>query len=243
MQKLNIYTIIFIMLFVFSINAVSALTFEQNSKIDLTYPCTYNGTICAPTTTCNVSVIYPNGSLMIENKQSTYTGTGIANHTITDSSINGVYKVPITCNFANGDADSGSADFEITPNGETLNLSKTIIYLGLIFILIIILTILLYSMIAVDNFGWRIGLIGLSYVVSNIFFLSCWKTSEAFLTAVPFLGTLFHVLFITSTAGYFPFFLGLIIYFLLDMFNEKSINTLIGRGYSEEEARTRVGRQ
>jgi len=239
MSRLNIYTFIFAILFIFSITGISALTFEQDSNIDLTYPCTYNGTICPASTQCNISVIYPDGSLMIENKQSTYTGTGIANHTISDSSINGDYKTPITCIFSNGDAESGSADFTITPNGETLNLSKTIIYLGLIFILIIILTILLYSAVAVDSFGWRIGIICLAYIVSNIFFLSCWKTSEAFLTAVPFLGTLFHILFVASTAGYFPFFLGIIIYFLFDMFNEKSIETLMKRGYSEEEARSR----
>jgi len=232
---------ILILFSLFSIVSISGLTFEKDITIDLTFPCTYNGTICPVATECNLSIIYPNGSLMLENKQATYTGSGIANYTLPDSSINGDYKAPLTCLFPDGNSESGNADFTITPNGEEPELAKSILYLGLILIILVLFIICIYSLLEIDNFSWKIGILAMAYILLNGFLLMCWKLAEMFLTSIPFIEPLFKVLYITSNVGYFPVFLGLVVYLLIKVTDENNINKLVGRGYDKDLA-TRIAR-
>ncbi len=221
----------------FSFTLISALTFEKDAIVDLTFPCTYNGSNCDAATTCNLSIIYPNGSLMVENQQATYTGSGIANYTIPDTSVNGDYKVPLTCTFPDGNSEEGNADFIITPNGEQPDEAKTTIYLGLILIILILIILILVGLFKVNNLGWRIGLLAFGYILMNGFLLMCWKLSEMFLTAVPFIEVVFRILYIISNVGYFPVFIGLVMYLLIKLLDEKNINKLVGRGYDKDLAR------
>jgi len=237
------YFLLFGILFLFSFIQITALTFEKDATIDLTFPCTYNGTICAITTECNISVIYPNGSLMIENQEATYSGSGISNYTLPDSSINGLYKVPITCLFPDGNSETGNADFEITPNGEEPNIAKTFIYLGLILIILFLFIICIWGLLEINNFGWKIGLIAIAYILLNGFLLMCWKSAELFLTSVPFIEPVFKVLYISTNVGYFPVFISLVMYLLIKLADEKSIKTLTGRGYDDETAKKMVYRR
>lgn len=221
----------------------SALTFEKGSAINLKFPCTFNGSVCPSATTCNLSIIYPNQSLMVENQQASYSGSGIGNYTIPNSSTNGDYKVPITCEFPSGDSKSGQADFTITPNGETPTIAKTIIYISLIIILLTIIMLILLALFNINHFGWRMGLVSFAYIVINVFLLVCWKMGAMFLTSIPFIETIFKILYIISNIGYFPMFLFVIIYSLLHMTDEKNIETLMDRGFTEDQARWRSKRK
>jgi len=71
----------------------------------------------------------------------------------------------------------------------------------------------------------------------------CWKTAEAFLTSIPFIETMFHILWIVSNACYIPMFLGIIAYMLFHMTDEKNIETLMDRGFTEDQARWRTKRK
>ncbi len=243
MRWLKNVKFLFGILFLFSIISISALTFEQDGLGYLTFPCTYNGTNCPATTGCNVSILYPNGSKMVENQEATYTGSGIANYTIPDTSINGPFKVPITCTFPNGDSESGNADFSITPNGEEPDISKTFIYLGLILIILILFLVCIWALFEIDNFAWKVGILAGGYILLNGFLLMCWKLAELFLTSVPFIEPVFKVLYIASNVGYFPVFLSLVAYLLVKLTDEKNLKTLTGRGYDEETARKIINRR
>jgi len=228
---------LFGILLLFSLIIVSALTFEQNSAITLNFPCTYNGSFAPASTLCNLSIIYPNNSLMVENELASYSGSGIASFIVPDSSVNGNYKVPISCTYPNGISEEGSSNFIITPNGESPDIAKTFVYLGLIFIILILFIICLYFLFKLDSLSWKIGLLAMSYIILNGFLLMCWKSAEMFLTSIPFIEIVFRVLYITSNVGYFPVFIGLVTYLLIKLTDEKNMNTLVGRGYDQDLAK------
>ena len=239
MKQLSLFFICAFIL-VGTLSFSSALTIKQDVDSLITFPVTFNGINAPVGTTCNYSVVYPNLSIMVENGQANYTNTGMGSFIIPDNSINGEYKVPITCTFPDGNSKAGSADFKITPNGEDPGSSQTSFYLGLIFVLLLLLIGVIFALFEIDSFAWRMGLTSFAYIIANGLLLVCWKTAEMFLTAIPFIETIFRVLYIVSTAGYFPMFLFVLVYTLLHMTDEKNIETLMNRGFTEDQARLRT---
>ncbi len=243
---INPKNLLFGIIFLFSLlslMSISALTLEQNVDSLISFPCTYNGTNCPAATECNLSVIYPNQSLMVENDNASYSGSGIAQYPIPDNSINGDYKVPLTCTFPDGVSEEGNADFSITPNGEEPNLSQTFIYLGLILIILVLFILCVWGLSEIDSIGWKVGLIAISYILLNGFLLMCWKLAELFLTSVPFIEPVFRVLYIASNVGYFVMFLALVSYLLFKLTDEKTMKTLVARGYDEDSAKRIMARR
>jgi len=239
MKKLSLFFICAFIL-VSTLSFSSALTLKQDVDSLITFPVTFDGSNAPTGTTCNYSVIYPNLTLMIENNHANYTDTGVGNFVLQDNSINGEYQVPLTCTFPDGNSESGSANFKITPNGEEPSGSQISVYLGLIIILFILLGGIIFILFEIDSFAWRMGLTSFAYIIANVFLLVCWKTAEMFLTAIPFLEIVFRVLYVVSTAGYFPMFLFVLVYSLLHMTDEKNIETLMNRGFTEDQARWRT---
>jgi len=217
-----------------------ALTLHQDLDSLITFPVTFNGSNAPIGTTCNYSVIYPNLTLMVENNEATYNNTGIGSFILLDNSVNGPYQAPLTCTFPDGSSESGSADFLITPNGEDPSGAQISIYLGLIIILFILLGGIIFILFEIDSFAWRMGLTSFAYIIANGFLLVCWKTAEMFLTAIPFIETIFRVLYVVSSAGYFPMFGFILVYSLLHMTDQKNIETLMNRGFTEDQAKWRT---
>ena len=215
----------------------SSLIIQKDIDNLIVFPVTQNG-INAPTgTTCNYSVIYPNQSLMVENEEANYTNTGVGSFILLDNSVNGNYKVPLTCTFTDGNSETGNADFTINPTGDEISGSSMSIYLGLMLILLIFLIGIIIILFKVEHFGWRMGLTSFAYIILNGFLLVCWKISEMFLISMPFLESIFRVLYVVSMVGYFPMFLFVLIYSLLHMTDQKNIETLMKRGFTEDQAR------
>ena len=149
----------------------SALTLEQDKDSLITFPVTFNGSNAPTGTTCNYSVIYPDLTLMVENNQANYTNSGIGSFIIPDNSITGEYQAPLTCTFPGGSSESGSANFQITPNGEDPSGAQIAIYLGLILILFILFSGIIFILFEIDSFAWRMGLTSFAYIIANVFLL------------------------------------------------------------------------
>ncbi len=216
--------------FVFAIDEVFTLDIKMTN---------YDLSEC-PGCSCKLSIFYPNGSALIRNAPGTVTDSYCIYQN--NASLLGSYGYDMY--FTNGiDYGQVTGDFLVTPNGEIVTIAKTIIYLGLAATLLIILIFLLFITFSTENFGWRIGLSAFSYVISNVFLLVCWKIAEMFLTSVPFIETIFRILYISSNVIYLPFFLGIVVVYLLHMTNEKNIETLMNRGFSEDQARWRAGKK
>lgn len=238
MKKISLL-FVSIFLLVFTLSVVSSLTIQNGVDSLIKFPVNYDGGNAPTGTVCNYSVIYPNQSLMVENQEANYTNTGIGSFMLTDTSINGNYKVPLTCVFLDGNFASGNADFTINPTGDITTDGSMSVYIGLMLVLLIFLIGIIFALFKTENFGWRMGLTSFAYIISNGFLLVCWKVSEMFLISMPFLEVIFKVLYMVSTIGYFPMFLVILVYFLLHMTDQKNIETLMKRGFTEDQARFR----
>jgi len=163
------------------------------------------------------------------------------NYTYCFPELNGQYNI-------NGVGDLGGENtvwaytLTLTPNGEEPRTCQNLIlYLGLILIILILFIICIYSLLEIDNFSWKIGILAIAYILLNGFLLMCWKLAEMFLTSIPFIEPVFKVLYIASNVGYFPVFIGLVIYLLIKVTDENNINKLVDRGYDKDLA-TRIAR-
>jgi hypothetical protein len=108
-----------LMLGIFLISFVSAIdyTFPYNTEYDIKRPCFNNGTFCQSSFTCNVTYLYPDGSVVLDNVQMTRTAT-YYNVTITQSLNNklGVYQGIMSC--TDGTVSGGDTfEAEVTADG------------------------------------------------------------------------------------------------------------------------------
>lgn len=104
------------LLLVIVLPSIHAEIYKQNSIIELKVPCSYNGTFCDTTALCNVTISYPNSSLLVDDGNMTNTGNGMPFYLLPDTSITGVYLYNSECCQADA-CDSYSSSFEITPSG------------------------------------------------------------------------------------------------------------------------------
>lgn len=228
------FKLILLMFFLLSVTLVSANAIGE--RLPATVGEEY--IISQPCVSCSfvlISVFNTNGIVvenvnMVENG-STWTYTFTPTEPLRYD-VNGLGDI-------NGANDSFAFYFHANPSGTELTGAVTGMYLGVTLILLALLVGAIYAFTKSDNFGWKMGLLSFAYILSNGFFLVCWKLSELFLTAIPFLTPVFKVLYIASTAGYFPFFLFLVLYYIVYSVNEKRIKQMMNRGFTEDQARTK----
>ena len=110
---------------IFLIGLVSgASTYQQSTDIDIKHPIRIDGGIPV-STTCNISIYYPNNSVLVDFKSMTDQGDYF-NYTIPSSltSIKGIYNYDISC--TNGDLNSTeSFDFLVNLGGVEPSTSRT----------------------------------------------------------------------------------------------------------------------
>ncbi len=99
------------------VSAQTELTFSFNDEVDLKRPCFNNGTFCSSSALCNITVIYPDGNLLLDNEPMT-NQVSYFNKTIAQGGINqlGFYpSIMSCCDLGNCGADT--FDIEVTGDG------------------------------------------------------------------------------------------------------------------------------
>ena len=143
MSKKFILAIAFILL---ALPLVSGITYQQGTEQDLKYPCINNGTYCADTARCNITIFNPANNVTIDNDNMTNSGAW-HNYTLntTQTEAIGFYQVQMICDDA-GTLGYSTFEFEVTRNGMDLKnadfLPLIVALLGLIIILLIIAVML-----------------------------------------------------------------------------------------------------
>lgn len=150
-----------------TLQLVSAIDpkFTISQTKDLKRNCQYNGTWCDSSTVCNITVLYPNQSVLINNAKMTYQ-TSFFNYTLprldnceTDC---GVYPTSVTCTFA-GIAGTETFSTTITPTGDIRDFS---------FALLLILGSLVFLLLGLIFKSEVMGLIsGILFFVSGVYVL------------------------------------------------------------------------
>ena len=109
--------ILFGLLFCFLITNISALTFSKYSETDIKHEVRLDGAIPPATTLCNISIYYPNNSLLIDFTNMTNHGDYFSYPlNSTHTSVRGDYTYCITCSGGNNNA-TDCFDFIINLGG------------------------------------------------------------------------------------------------------------------------------
>lgn len=161
----------------------------------------------------------------------------------TNFSTIGDYAYIVQCNgtvSTGGCAEKGL--FTVTHSGFTASTSRAIFDIGLLFILVIFLSICMLLFIKFDNLLARVGMIGLSYLFLIAISFISWQMANDFLLSASFLVEMFRILFFVLIIGALPLLLGAFIWYFMMLMKIKEIENLMKHGMSEDEARHRQGR-
>ena len=131
---------------IFLISLASCQTYEKGREINILIPFEVNGSIASEAAYLNVTITYPNSTILFENVSATNRGNGFFNITITaeQNTIIGDWEwVAFGCDI--GRCATGSDIFEVTNTGSkfrdgqgTIALTILIGALGLAFLFLII---------------------------------------------------------------------------------------------------------
>jgi len=240
-SKIMILPMIILMLFmcIFLVSAETinigdyVVAVKQNECFNIPYD-------CDNCTFVNMSIIAPNGTIIVDNVEMSSTSGFLYNYSFCDTSNLGRYFVSYHYDadglYLNSDMDW----FQVTPNGENATEGKAIFYIGLLVVLLFFLAFSIFGFVSFDNLLARVGLFGLAYLLLISVTFIGWNMANDFLTSSPFLISMLRIAFFVLITGLFPLLIGAFAWYVIMLFKIKEIERLMGKGFSEQEARRRV---
>lgn len=130
--------------------------YKLNEKIDLTAQCLNDGNRCSGSATCNISIIYPNGTSFVSNAaMSPIVGNSyLFNYTLSKSDVVGIYTASIYC--IDGSNENNN-DFYFYINNSGLE-EMGGLYIGFFIILAVVIIAYFYAGFNVDEkkFGVKV---------------------------------------------------------------------------------------
>ena len=117
---------------------VSSQIYQKNSEVDLKVPCLNNNTYCSSTAMCNITIFYPNASVLIANGNMTnqFSFHNYSLKTWQTSEI-GEYITNVIC-LDGIEKGSTSFTFKINYLGKELTEGQSTLYLGLLALLVLL---------------------------------------------------------------------------------------------------------
>ena len=120
MKKIILTLIIGIFLITLA-SASPSFYVKQYEPYDITFSCTDDSQplgFCSASTNCNITIIYPNSTIMVNNQNTTNLLNGKFNYSITSAqtNLNGEYTVRAGCS-GNGLNNSADFTYEVNPTG------------------------------------------------------------------------------------------------------------------------------
>ncbi len=225
------YKLIFAILIVLALPLLSAqINLIQNEVGDVKFPCYFNGTFCSGSATCNVTMTFSEGDLIVNNTLATNQLT-FHNVTLngTQTSKIGDYSAFVSCTDQGFSADS-TFSFKISPFGKELSTSQGLIYLGVLLITLTLLGISMYWAVVIPWANTR-NLDGEIVHINNLRYLKIllWFISYIFLIWITFLmkSVTENFLFIDVAAKIFNASFWFLIAFLFPIFTLLMIFTVI----------------
>jgi len=224
--------------------ATAQLIFKQDATVDLKVPCSFNGTFCDADTPCEITIYYPNTSLMVDNASLTNTGNGMPNITLPDTSVIGNYQAFATCT-QNSVSGESSFEFRITALGDTTELEDIYVYaIGLIFLVALIFGTAfiirgLPSKDAVDERGAIVQVSMLKHL-RNVLWVFIWGISLAIVFIISNIGLMYlpnimlgKLFFVIYQIMFWMTIVAVPIYFIwifYKLMKDKELQNMIKRG-------------
>jgi len=152
----------FAFIFLIGIVGASTETYKVNTPVNLILTCTINNAIPSASATMNITIAYPNGTLLVDNQPATAKGSGIFNYTLTFPII-GTYHPTLLCIDGSNSYSDSSSSYQVTPDGFTGTLG--------FFFLILILSIGIIVLGYYVQDAWIVILGSFSLVLVGLFIL------------------------------------------------------------------------
>lgn len=199
--------------------------------------------VCPNCTYTNLStVLFPNSTFALLGEYSMTKNGTIYNYSFTSTNTIGRY-VYVMHSDLNGVNTSSTAEFDITPSGESPTTATSFFYIGLLALLIIFFILILGYGFDTDNIIGKTFAIGFGYLsLMGILFIA-WQMAESFIYNSPFLIEFLRIFFIVLTIGFFPLLILLFAYGIYMMTQIREIKDMQKRGLSMDEVNERRGRR
>lgn len=164
-SSIFLITLMFSMVMLFGLASASE-SYKVNTVSDLPFKCLINDALPSAAATLNITISYPNGSIMLDNVEtSRRTALGSFNYTTTFP-VTGIYLVDVDCvDGANSYSMPGT--YEVTPSGSLLGQGQSIALFGSLIVMIIVSLIFLLIAIRSESSAAKISF----YVFSVIGFI------------------------------------------------------------------------
>jgi hypothetical protein len=234
-------SLMFLVLFLFSFSFVVA----ENAKLgtnNLQFTCTVNYGIPSNSATYNLSIYYPNGSYLVNNVQAQAKGQGAFNYTV-NFPINGDYPVNSFCYDGSNGNFSNHGVYNVSPTGQPLSNSQSIVF-GLIFLVIIIFLVgAVYGLNNAYKAEVQIFYICGTYLLLFCLFFVCWLFSTNYLYQTQILASIFWITWLIMGFVFFPFIIFIGGYLLKKQAEDLMTDELEKEGYSPEDSRSMAKRK
>jgi len=109
--------------------------YQIDVESNLQFTCTLNGAIPSELATYNISIYYPNGSVFLENGETTPQGSGSFNYSVVFDDL-GIYKVKNFCTDGTY-SYSKEGNYKITPSGVEID-NDASISIGILYFYVIL---------------------------------------------------------------------------------------------------------
>jgi len=219
---------------------VAQPTYEQETEVVLSVPCTISGAVCGGTATCDGTVLDPEGNTLYNEYAMTQNGAVFEmNLTTTDTETNGEYQFSVSCTQG-GRSSSKNLIFFVTPNGEQPTTSKGMMYLGLLTILLIFFGFSLYGGKEAESIVGKSAFFLVAYLIFVGINFIAWNLSLDYLTSAPFFASFFRIFWLFLMYAFFPLLLTLTFYTLWMMKKIDVIENMVNKGMPIDEAYERT---
>lgn len=153
--------------------------FLVNSSLNLLLDCSFNNTNCASSALCNITVQYPNNSLMINSQPMGTTFYPKFNRTITDTTVFGRYDGTQTC-CQSGLCGQQDFYYLITPSGEDTPGDNflILIYIGFTIICVLLFYTLIMTVAKIATVSETIYGIAFTWSVYFVLLILYWMINH-----------------------------------------------------------------
>jgi hypothetical protein len=227
----------------FSDGSAPEYIFKQGTQPQLLFTCEdVDDAPCPSNFACNITVAYPNNSLLIDNQLATHNSDHY-NITLPNTDTLGLHAYGVYCSNNTNFGTASELYYLINVTGEELNVSKTILYIFVLVISLVLFLLCLYGSIKIpwnnktDDQGYIVEMNDLKYVKLFLWFITyffllfiSWLTSSvAKFLELGMAAKFFDIFQSFLLILFFPVFLIVFATGLFKAFSERNFNKLIGR--------------
>ena len=152
--------------------------FAQGENANIIFACVdQNDFVCDSTFSCNITVIFPNSSIFVNNAEATRQ-TNFYNLSLPNTDTLGIHSYNVFCQNSSNAGASTELTYLINLTGEELSISKTILYIFVLLTTLVLFLLSLFGAIKIpwnnrtDEDGFIVGISDLKYIKLILWFIT-----------------------------------------------------------------------